>query len=55
LDPEAAGALDVTLLLRYQVELENPALVLGTKEFTILKSFETYNAVLRGKKELAVQ
>lgn len=36
-----------TLLLRYEIELENPALILGTREFTILKPSEKYNVILR--------
>jgi benzoate 4-monooxygenase len=39
-----------TLLLRYEIELENPGLVLGTKKFTILKPSEKYNVVLRKRK-----
>lgn len=36
-----------TLLARYEVEMEDPALVLGTKEFTILKPDRTYRVILR--------
>jgi len=36
-----------TLLLRYDIKLENPGLVLGTKEFTILKPSEKFNVILR--------
>ncbi|KAH8821390.1 cytochrome P450 monooxygenase [Xylogone sp. PMI_703] len=39
-----------SLLLRYEVELENPNLVLGTKEFTILKPDQKYNVRLRRRK-----
>lgn len=39
-----------TLLLRYDVELEDPNLVLGTKEFTILKPDRDYNVILRPRK-----
>lgn len=35
------------LLLRYHVELENPDLVLGTKEFTIQKPDQKYKVVLQ--------
>jgi cytochrome P450 len=40
-----------TILLRYNVELENPKLVLGTKEFTIIKPDQTYNVVLKMRKK----
>jgi cytochrome P450 len=36
-----------TLLVRYHVELEDPGLVLGTKEFTILKPDKAYRVILR--------
>lgn len=36
-----------TLLLRYEVQLEDPGLVLGTKEFTILKPDKTYRVQLK--------
>jgi cytochrome P450 len=39
-----------TLLLRYEIELENPDLVLGTREFTILKPSEKYNVILRRRR-----
>ncbi|KAK1824517.1 hypothetical protein LTR12_001109 [Friedmanniomyces endolithicus] len=35
------------VLLRYEVELEDPQLVLGTKEFTIQKPDRVYNVILR--------
>lgn len=35
-----------TLLLRYKIELEDPQLVLGTKEFTIQKPDQTYRVLL---------
>jgi cytochrome P450 len=35
------------LLLRYEIELEDPGLVLGTKEFTILKPDRKYQVVLK--------
>ncbi|KAF1950102.1 cytochrome P450 monooxygenase [Byssothecium circinans] len=35
-----------TLLLRYEIELEDKELVLGTKEFTILKPDKRYNVIL---------
>lgn len=38
------------LLLRYDVELEDPNLVLGTKEFTIQKPDRKYNVVIRHRK-----
>jgi cytochrome P450 len=38
--------LVATLLLRYDVHLEDPNLVLGTKEFTILKPDKKYNVLL---------
>ncbi|KIX03120.1 uncharacterized protein Z518_06670 [Rhinocladiella mackenziei CBS 650.93] len=38
------------LLLRYEIRLEDPDLVLGTKEFTILKPDKKYNVVLRPRK-----
>ncbi|PSN74843.1 cytochrome P450 monooxygenase [Corynespora cassiicola Philippines] len=38
------------LLLRYDIELEDPDLVLGTKEFTILKPDRDYNVILKHKK-----
>lgn len=36
-----------TLLLRYEIELEDPSLVLGTKEFTIQKPDQRWNVVLK--------
>lgn len=36
-----------TLLLRYDVRLEDPSLVLGTKEFTIQKPDKPYKVVLK--------
>jgi len=39
-----------TLLLRYDIQLEDPNLVLGTKEFTILKPDRNYNVILRRRK-----
>jgi cytochrome P450 len=39
-----------TLLLRYDVQLEDPGLVLGTKEFTIVKPDKDYNVILRPRK-----
>ncbi|TVY82672.1 Cytochrome P450 monooxygenase [Lachnellula suecica] len=42
-----------TLLLRYDIELENPALKLGTKEFTILKPDQEYKILLRPRKQAA--
>ena len=38
------------LLLRYDIELENPGLVLGAKEFTIQKPDQKYNVILRPRK-----
>jgi cytochrome P450 len=38
------------LLLRYDVELEEPGLVLGAKEFTIQKPDRSYNVILRPRK-----
>lgn len=35
------------LLVRYEVELEEGALVLGTREFTILKPDRKYRVVVR--------
>lgn len=35
------------LLLRYDIELENSDLVLGTKEFTILKPDQKYRVILK--------
>ncbi|KAF1965331.1 cytochrome P450 monooxygenase, partial [Bimuria novae-zelandiae CBS 107.79] len=35
-----------TLLMRYDIRLEEPELVLGTKEFTILKPDRTYRLIL---------
>lgn len=35
------------LLLRYDIQLEDPGLVLGTKEFTILKPDRRFNVILR--------
>ncbi|KUJ17568.1 cytochrome P450, partial [Mollisia scopiformis] len=39
-----------TLLLRYEIELEDPGLVLGTKEFTIQKPDRKYNVIIRPRK-----
>ena len=39
-----------TLLLRYDVQLEEPDLVLGTKEPTILKPDRKYNVILRPRR-----
>ena len=36
-----------SLLLRYEIELEDPQLVLGTKEFTIQKPDQKYRIILR--------
>ncbi|OAG10169.1 cytochrome P450 monooxygenase [Paraphaeosphaeria sporulosa] len=36
-----------SLLVRYEVEMEDPGLVLGTKEFTILKPDREYKVVLK--------
>ncbi|KIW16570.1 hypothetical protein PV08_03758 [Exophiala spinifera] len=36
-----------TLLLRYDIQLEDPNLVLGSKEFTIIKPDKKYNVILR--------
>jgi cytochrome P450 len=41
------GKMMGRLLLRYEVRLEEEGLVLGTKEFTILKPDRSYNVVLR--------
>ena len=38
-----------TLLMRYEIQLEDPALVLGTKEFTILKPDRPYRVVLKAR------
>lgn len=38
-----------TLLVRYDVQLEEPGLVLGTKEFTILKPDRKYRVVLKAR------
>jgi cytochrome P450 len=35
------------LLLRYEIELESPDLILGTKEFTIQKPDQKYRVILR--------
>jgi len=35
-----------TLLLRYEIRLEDPELVLGMKEFTIIKPDKTYKVIL---------
>lgn len=35
------------LLLRYEIALEDPGLVLGTKEFTIQKPDQKYNVILK--------
>jgi cytochrome P450 len=39
-----------TLLLRYDIELENPLLVLGTKEFTIQKPDQKYKVLIKQRK-----
>lgn len=39
-----------TLLLHYDVELEDPELVLGTKEFTIQKPDKPYRVILRHRR-----
>lgn len=39
-----------TMLLRYDIQLEDPDLLLGTKEFTILKPDRRYNVILRPRK-----
>ncbi len=39
-----------TLLLRYDIQLEDPNLVLGSKEFTIIKPDKNYNVILRPRK-----
>jgi len=36
-----------TLLLRYEIELEEPGLVLGSKEFTIQKPERRFNVILK--------
>jgi cytochrome P450 len=38
------------LLMRYDIELENPELVLGAKEFTIQKPDQKYNVILRPRR-----
>lgn len=38
-----------TLLLRYEIELEDPRLALGTKEFTIQKPDRRWNVVLKSR------
>lgn len=38
------------LLLRYDIELEDPHLVLGTKEFTIQKPDQTYRVIMQPRK-----
>lgn len=37
------------LLLRYNIQLENPDLILGTKEFTIQKPDQKYRVILRAR------
>ncbi|KEF61056.1 uncharacterized protein A1O9_02621 [Exophiala aquamarina CBS 119918] len=39
-----------SLLLRYEIQLEDPTLVLGTKEFTIQKPDRNYNVILQPRK-----
>ena len=39
------------LLLRYNIQLEDPKLVLGTKEYTILKPDRNYNVILRSRQQ----
>ncbi|KAJ9496368.1 hypothetical protein H2202_008031 [Exophiala xenobiotica] len=39
-----------TLLLRYDIQLEDPNLILGSKEFTIIKPDKNYNVILRPRK-----
>lgn len=41
-----------TLLLRYEIELQDPRLVLGTKEFTIQKPDQRWNVILRRRAAL---
>lgn len=41
-----------TLLLRYDIELEDPTLILKTKEFTIQKPDRRYNVVLKPRRTL---
>lgn len=36
--------------MRYDIELEDPQLVLGTKEFTIRKPDQNYRVILRPRK-----
>ncbi|KAL1597881.1 hypothetical protein SLS60_008368 [Paraconiothyrium brasiliense] len=43
-----------SLLVRYEVEMEDRSLVLGTKEFTILKPDRMYRVVLRRRKGVDV-
>jgi cytochrome P450 len=38
------------LLLRYDIEMEDPQLVLGTKEFTIQKPDRTYRVIIKPRK-----
>lgn len=45
--------LVATLLVRYEVEMEHPGLVLGTKEFTILKPDREYKVILRRRRRVA--
>ncbi|KAK5037293.1 hypothetical protein LTR13_005099 [Exophiala sideris] len=39
-----------TLLLRYDIQLEDPGLTLGSKEFTIIKPDKNYNVILSPRK-----
>ncbi len=39
-----------TMLLRYEIELEDPNLVLGTKEFTIQKPDRNYRVILKPRR-----
>ena len=40
-----------TVLLRYEVELEDPSLVLGIREFTIQKPDQKYHVILKSRKD----
>ena len=40
------------VLLRYDIRLEDPNLVLGTKEFTILKPDKKYNVILKRRENV---
>lgn len=43
-----------TLLLRYDIRMEDPDLVLGTKEFTIQKPDRTYRVILSPRENLKI-